>query len=93
MAGLQLNTKPQKPKKKEIKLTVATAETREVKPEGPLFYILPPLVVGLVFLYCAVGTPHWLPEPAPAVAAPLAPDENMSEEEAEFFSTEGGQHE
>lgn len=48
-----------------IKLTVATAERREVKMESPLFYILPPLVVVAVFVYCMVGTPNIPPAAAP----------------------------
>ena len=44
-------------------LKVATAAVKEEKKEGPLFYILPPLVVLAVFVYCMVATP-----PAPAEA-------------------------
>lgn len=58
-----------------LQLTVATAERRKVKMESPLFYILPPLVVAAVFVYCMVGTPD-IPPPAPAPAA-VAPQEEL----------------
>ncbi len=38
-------------------LKVATAVVKEEKKEGPLFYILPPLVVLAVFVYCMVSVP------------------------------------
>ena len=71
-----------------IKLTVATAEVKEQKPEGPLFYILPPLVVAAVFFYCTQSTPHMVPPPVEPVQIQ---DEPMSEEEAEFYAEEGGE--
>lgn len=41
-----------------IQLTVATAEVKKEKPEGKLFYILPPLVVLAVFVYCMCVKPN-----------------------------------
>ncbi len=45
-------------------LKVATAEVKEEKKEGPLFYILPPLVVLAVFVYCMVSVPPMKSESA-----------------------------
>ena len=66
-----------------IKLTVATAEVQKAKSEGFLFYILPPLVVAAVFIYCMHAQPHWL---TPPPELPLVQEAPMSEEEAEFFA-------
>lgn len=66
-----------------IQLTIATAEVKKKKAEGPLFYILPPLVVAAVFIYCNQSTPHMVPPPPPPVQLP---EEPMSEEEAEFYA-------
>lgn len=43
-------------------LKIATAEVKQDKKDGPLFYILPPLLVVAVFVYCLIATP-----PAPQV--------------------------
>lgn len=61
-----------------IKLTVATAERQEVKTDSVLIYILPPLVVLAVFLYCMVADPD-LPPPAAAPAAKPIEDIDMEE--------------
>ncbi len=34
------------------KLKVATADVKQVEPEGPLYYILPPLLVLIVIIFC-----------------------------------------
>ncbi|MBR3925216.1 MAG: hypothetical protein IKJ58_00460 [Akkermansia sp.] len=40
------------------KLKVASAEVKQVEPEGPLYYILPPLLVLIVIIFCyAVESP------------------------------------
>lgn len=67
--------------KKPIKLTIATAEAKSSKPEGILFYLLPPLLVVAVFLYCANAHPHMLPPPEQP-----EPEQPMSEEEREFIA-------
>ena len=59
----------------EPKLKVATSVVRKEKGEGPLFYILPPLLVVAVFAFCALsGSPTPVREAASqgeaAVAAP-----------------------
>lgn len=59
-------------------LKVATAEVKEEKKEGPLFFILPPLVVLAVFVYCMVSTP-----PAPSEEAMDAEDAAIEQMEAE----------
>lgn len=59
-----------------IQLTVATAERREVKMESPLFYILPPLVVAAVFIYCMVSTPD-IPAASAAPAVEAKADEGI----------------
>ena len=67
-----------------IQLTVATSERRELKMESPLFYILPPLVVAAVFVYCMVSTPDIPPAPAEPAAAKQTEELDMddfSEEE------------
>ena len=70
-----------KPERKSspIQLTVQTSEVQEVKSEGILYYILPPMVVAAVFLYCAVSTPD-LP-PAATTAPAAAPVENIDLDE------------
>ncbi|MBR5521933.1 MAG: hypothetical protein IKV82_00495 [Akkermansia sp.] len=59
-------------------LKIATAEVKEEKKEGPLFYILPPLVVLAVFIYCMVATP-----PAPAEDSLDSEDEAVLQMEAD----------
>lgn len=59
-------------------LKIATAEVKEEKKEGPLFYILPPLVVLAVFIYCMVATP-----PAPAEGSLDSEDEAVLQMEAD----------
>lgn len=59
-------------------LKVATAAVKEEKKEGPLFYILPPLVVLAVFVYCMVATP-----PTPAAEASDSEDAAIEMMEAE----------
>ena len=59
-------------------LKVATAEVKEEKKEGPLFYILPPLLVLAVFIYCMVSTP-----PAPATTTMDSEDEAIEMIEAD----------
>lgn len=62
-------------------LKIATAEVKEEKKEGPLFYILPPLVVLAVFVYCLVSTP-----PAPT-------EETLSDEDAAIEQMENSTNE
>lgn len=62
-------------------LKVATAEVKEEKKESPLFYILPPLVVLAVFVYCMVATP-----PAPAESSTA--DEDAAAEMTEIDAKE-----
>lgn len=62
-----------------IQLTVATSEQREVQMESKLFYILPPLLVAAVFLYCMVSEPA--EKPAPATPAAVAEPEDIDMEE------------
>lgn len=63
-------------------LKVATAEVKEEKKEGPLFYILPPLVVLAVFVYCMVATPSITHE-SETMDSEDAAIEMMEEEETE----------
>ncbi|MBQ8479957.1 MAG: hypothetical protein IJ503_06185 [Akkermansia sp.] len=51
------------------KLKIATAEVKRVKPEGPLYYILPPVLVLAVLIFCYTATP---PKSATAPAEPAA---------------------
>ncbi len=39
------------------KLKIATAEVKRVKSEGPLYYILPPVLVLAVIIFCYTATP------------------------------------
>lgn len=57
-------------------LKVASAEVKEEKKEGLLFYILPPLVVLAVFVYCMVSTP-------PSVSAETMDSEDEAIEQME----------
>lgn len=59
-------------------LKIATAEVKEEKKDSPLFYILPPLVVAAVFVYCMVSTP---PAPAETDAEDAAAEMIETEEE------------
>ena len=51
------------------KLKIATAEVKRVKPEGPLYYILPPVLVLAVLIFCYTATP---PKSATEPAEPAA---------------------
>ena len=61
---------------------VETSERRDVRTESPLFYILPPLLVAAVFVYCMVGTPDV--QPAAASATPVAADGEQTVAEEDF---------
>ena len=56
------------------KLKVASAEVQRVKPEGVLYYLLPPALVIAVLVFCYTATPpqsaasEGVAEPAPASA-------------------------
>lgn len=58
-------------------LKVETAERREVKMESPLFYIVPPLLVLAVFVYCMVATPDVPASPAAKPAAAAARQDTL----------------
>lgn len=58
-------------------LKVETAERREVKMESPLFYIVPPLLVLAVFVYCMVATPDVPATPAAQPAAAAARQDTL----------------
>ena len=67
-----------------IQLKVATSETLEAKPESIWFYILPPLVVAAVFLYCMIATPDLPPPPTTAASA----DQQKADIDISEFSDE-----
>jgi hypothetical protein len=50
------------------KLKVATADVKQVEPEGPMYYILPPLLVLIVIIFC-----YTVESPAAGKAAENAP--------------------
>ncbi len=55
------------------KLKVATAEVKQVEPEGPMYYILPPLLVLIVIIFC-----YAVESPAVGKAAENAPAQTSS---------------
>jgi hypothetical protein len=55
------------------KLKVATADVKQVEPEGPLYYILAPLLVLIVIIFC-----HTAESPAAKKAAENAPAQTSS---------------
>lgn len=71
-----------------IQLTIATAEVSKQERESILFYVLPPLLVVAVFIYCICATPD-LPPAAPAVAASqqeqVSPDDEVDDFSDEDF--------
>lgn len=54
-----------------IQLTIATSEVKQQKSEGILFYVLPPLVIAAVFVFCSISKPD-IKAPAPAAPAVTA---------------------
>lgn len=76
------------PSASPIQLTVVTSEQRNVQTESKLFYIIPPLMVAAVFLYCMVSEPAVKPAAAATPAAVAEPTEidmdEFSDEELEM---------
>lgn len=83
-----------------LRLKVATATVKKVEKNGPLFYILPPLLVVAVLLFCYLapspvtsgpsGKPESTsPQAAVAAAAPVAETQGIEIDESSFVADQG----